>query len=243
MKRRAPREVPPEPMVEKNLAPGLDLNSQANNYLNWITDLCRPHIRGRILEIGAGRGDFTGAFATLGHVTATELSEETLSTLKSRFHGNSNVEVRSFDLFADHSEKFDTVILINVLEHIRDDQSALASIYGLLNPGGRVVLYVPAFWLLYSRFDNSIGHYRRYRLRELRWLAEQEGLRTVEGKYVNALGALGWLVICRVLGRDASEGASVGLMNKVVVPVMRKFERLIRTPFGISILYIGERNP
>lgn len=241
MKRHLPREVPQESVVEENLAPGLELNSGASNYIRWIADLVSPYVRGRVLEIGAGRGDFTEIFQLHGQIVATELSSDSIEYLSDRFRSNSKVDVRAFDIFSNSDERFDTVVLINVLEHIRNDEEALRSIHGLLRPGGRIVVYVPAFWTLYSRFDNSIGHYRRYRLKELRCIGEESGFTSVDGRYVNAVGAIGWFIVCRLLRRDASESVSVGLMDRVVIPIMRKFERVIRVPFGISVLYIGKK--
>lgn len=186
VRRRPPRIVPPADVVDLNLAPGLDLNSEASNYIRWIADLVTPHLSGRVLEIGAGRGDFTAIFQERAEIVATELHDGGIAHLRKRFSLNLNVQVRPFDLFGEHDEQFDSTVLINVLEHIQDDEGALKSIHALLRPGGRVILYVPAFWILYSRFDNSIGHYRRYRRKELVSLVRLAGFEVRDSHYVNA---------------------------------------------------------
>ena len=95
--------------------------------------------------------------------------------------------------------QYESIVMINVLEHLADDRAALQSLGGALTPGGRLVVYVPAFMLLYSKFDREIGHYRRYRRPALSHLFEDTGFRVVESRYVNSIGALGWFVYCRVL--------------------------------------------
>jgi len=241
MQRRPPRQVPAETLVEENISVGLDLNSEADNYLNWISDLCIPYLGRRILEVGAGHGDFTNIFREVGDVTATELSIGSLTRLSQRFLSDPKVTVSTLNLSDDPTETFDSVVLINVLEHIYDDEKALRGIFSRVRPGGHVVLYVPAFWLLYSSFDNDIGHHRRYRKSELVAIAKAAGFELVRSRYVNMLGAVGWFVLCRVLRRRASESLSVGLMNSVVIPVMRKVEDRVAPPFGVSIFYVGRR--
>ena len=93
---------------------------------------------------------------------------------------------------AEPEEQFDSIVMVYVLEHIRDDHEALRPLFRLLWPRGRLVLYVPAFWFLYSAFDRQIGHYRRYQRRELNEIVRPHGFSVVDDGCVNAVGALGW---------------------------------------------------
>jgi SAM-dependent methyltransferase len=176
-------------------------------------------------------------------VVATEVSEGSLQFLRNRFKDNSTVQILEFDIQEPPAQLFDTIVLINVLEHIENDVDALSALSRHLKPNGHLVIYVPAFWLLYSRFDNSIGHYRRYSRRELISVATAAGYKDIKSHYVNSLGAIGWLLICRILKKSASEGASVGVMNRWIIPIVRRVEGKISPPFGISVFYAGRYKP
>lgn len=234
--RRPARRVPSSAESDVAMRDGLEQNSDASNYICWIVDLCRPHLGQRILEIGAGKGDFSEHFSKHSHVYVTEISSRSKRELLTRFKDSERVQVAEVDLFSpQQSMKFDSVVMINVLEHIEQDEEVLRGVQRLLNPGGSIVLYVPAHWLLYSRFDNQIGHFRRYTSREVEGILTSAGFRQVSSRYVNSIGAIGWFVVCRVLRRKASEKSSVALMDKVVIPVVRKVESRVRLPFGISV--------
>lgn len=241
MKRQQNRVIPSELEIEHNLNEGLEKNSEANNYLNWIFDLCKPYLGPKILEVGAGKGDFTERFSNNALVTATELSSSSIELLKNRFVDRENIAVTNFDVFSSPTNLFDSIVLINVLEHIESDVCALKSLQNHLRWGGFIIVYVPAHWLLYSKFDNSIGHYRRYSKRELIYIAKQAGFKVEICHYVNPVGALGWFVICKILGKRASGGSSVGVMNQFIIPVMRRVEKLLRPPFGVSVFLVGSK--
>jgi hypothetical protein len=135
--------------------------------------------------------------------------------------------------------RYDSIVMMNVLEHIEDDAAALTTLREALNPGGRLVVYVPAFMLLYSDFDRDIGHFRRYRKKPLRLLMEQSGYEVVDSRYVNSVGALGWFAYSRVLGRKPSDQLTVSACDRIVVPVVRRVETRISPPFGLSVLVVG----
>jgi SAM-dependent methyltransferase len=241
MKRKKNRVIPSNLEIEHNLNEGLEKNSEADNYLDWISDLCKPYLGLKILEVGAGKGDFTERFSKSAHVTATELSISSIDSLKERFDSCANITITRFDIFSSPANLFDSTVLINVLEHIENDVEALKSLRSQIRPGGFILVYVPAHWLLYSKFDNSIGHYRRYSKRELIYIAKQAGFEVQKCHYVNMVGSLGWFVICRIFGKRASGGSSVGFMNQFIIPIMRKVEKLIHPPFGVSVFLVGRK--
>jgi 2-polyprenyl-3-methyl-5-hydroxy-6-metoxy-1,4-benzoquinol methylase len=93
---------------------------------------------------------------------ATDTPPECLTALESRFRGSPNVTVRTLDVLVDEPDgEFDSIVMINVLEHLRDDAGVLRSLSGNLAPDGRLVVYVPALNTLYGDWDDSIGHFRR----------------------------------------------------------------------------------
>ena len=141
-----------------------------------------PHVSGRILEVGAGRGTYSTYFAEHGHLTALEPSEVNSAALRERLKDYPNASVITAQLDgAAAPGSYDTVVLLNVLEHIPDDHRALGDIYESLAPGGKMVLWVPAFEALYGKFDQQIGHYRRYRHNQLLALVHKVGFQQVSG--------------------------------------------------------------
>jgi SAM-dependent methyltransferase len=216
---------------------------EADNYADWIYELVEPYLGKRVLEIGAGHGELTERLRRNARVTATDLSERCIAELAQRFEGCADVEVVRADVAAldDEVGGFDSVVLINVLEHIDDDERALADLAKRLRPGGRMCVFVPAFDSLYSEFDRQIGHRRRYRRSQLVTTFDRAGLDIVEARYVNTVGALAWWLVARQLGRVPTQRGFVNVYDRVGVPVVRRLERDRRPRFGQSLLCIGRR--
>jgi SAM-dependent methyltransferase len=133
------------------------------------------------------------------------------------------------------------VVAINVLEHIPDDAAAVRSFAGLLRPGGRVVLWVPAFEGLMSAYDRRVGHQRRYRLDSLRTVLEGAGLEVERLHYVNSLGLVAWFVMMRLLGGQPQAGPALRFWDRFVIPVLRRVESRVRPPFGQSVFAVARR--
>jgi len=226
--------------AEEAINVGLTRNAEAANYQTWLYDLASPHLGATCLEIGSGRGDLTAHLAQGRTLVATDVSEQFVGILEDRFAETSNVTVAHLDMdtFEPH-ERYDSIVMMNVLEHIEDDEAALVTLRRALNPGGRIVLYVPAFMLLYSDFDREIGHYRRYRKKQLQKLVERAGFRVDDKRYVNSLGAVGWFLYSRVLGRKPSDQLTISACDRIVVPLVRRVEAVIPPPFGLSVLVVG----
>ena len=230
--------------ADQDLAQTLDNLAAAVNYADWIVALAAPHLGPKILELGAGHGTLTGRLARHGKVTATELSTRCIETLTRQYGGNPDVEVLHGDIeTVVEGRTYDSAVLVNVLEHIRDDVAALQTLYSALRPGGTLVLFVPAFEALYSEFDRMVGHYRRYRRDELAQRVREAGFEVVDARYVNVLGGVAWWVIARQLGRFPSNVRTVRTYDRVVMPVMRRLETRFVPPFGQSLLCIGRRPP
>ncbi len=137
---------------------------------------------------------------------------------------------------------YDTVVLLNVLEHIPDDHQALGDIYESLAPGGKMILWVPAFEALYSKFDQRIGHYRRYRRNELLDLVHNVGFGQSTARYANLPGFFAWWLVVRVLRRSPTAGRLASIYDRFFIPVIRRVERVVRPPIGQSLLVIAQRS-
>jgi SAM-dependent methyltransferase len=221
----------------------LDRMAAADNYNAWLLERAQPFIGSRVLDFGAGIGTFTEALASRAEIVAIEPDSQLARGLRERFAGNERAAVVEADaawLAEDSSQgAFDTVLCLNVLEHIRDDALVLRGFHDCLAPGGHLLLLVPAHARLYGEIDRSVGHERRYSRGPLCGLLEQEGLEPVDIRYVNPLGAVGWLVASRLLRRDQVPAGPLRAYDRLV-PVLRGLDRL-RLPFGLSLWAVGRR--
>jgi SAM-dependent methyltransferase len=229
--------------ADQNLLDVLEELEQAKNYSAWILDMIAPHVSGRILEVGAGRGTYSTYFADRGHLTALEPSEVHSAALRERLKEYSNAVVITAALDgATAPGSYDTVVLLNVLEHIADDHQALGDIYESLAPGGKMVLWVPAFEALYGKFDQRIGHYRRYKRNQLLALVHKVGFQQVTARYTNMPGFVAWWLVVRLLGRTPTAGRLASIYDRFFIPVIRRVERLVRPPIGQSLLVVAQRS-
>jgi SAM-dependent methyltransferase len=226
------------------LAETLDSLDGASNYADWIFELLEPHLGDRVLEVGAGHGTFTELLARQRTVVATELSARCITELDARFAARPDVTVLATDVAgAAPYGPYDAAVLVNVLEHIEDDAAALGDLASMLRPGGRLILWVPAFEGLYSDFDRRVGHYRRYRLPELRSKLSAAGLEPVGLRYANSLGAVAWWIFARQLRMNPTSARNARAFDRVGVPVVRGVERRLNLPFGQSVFAVGVRRP
>jgi SAM-dependent methyltransferase len=229
--------------ADQDLPDVLEDLEQAKNYSAWILDLISPYVSGRILEVGAGRGTYSTYLADHGHLTALEPSKANSAVLRERLKDYPNVVVITAQLDGTAAPgSYDTVVLLNVLEHIPDDHRALGDIYEALAPGGKLVLWVPAFEALYGKFDHRMGHYRRYRRNQLLALVHNVGFQQVTAKYTNMPGFFAWWLVVRVLRRGPTTGRLASTYDRYFIPVIRRVERVVRPPIGQSLLVVAQRS-
>ena len=219
----------------------LESLTSAVNYHEWLTELVRPHLGDDPLEIGSGLGDYAQTWVEGGvpKVTVSDRDPNRFALLSSRFAGDDRVTVRDIDVFDPPSASYSSLVAINVLEHIQDDVAALQAAHTLLRPRGVVVMLVPAFPFAMSRFDRAVGHHRRYTVPTLERAYRDAGLVPEAVRYVNAPGLLAWFVGMRLLRMTPSDGPTVRLWDRAVVPVARRVERRVKVPFGQSVLAVG----
>lgn len=231
-------------MTQRTHTRGLEELSSAVRYREYLFELMSPYCGTSILEVGAGYGDFIAHFADTHRLIVTDTEDECLSVLRRRFEGHGHVEIRRLDVMNPVSidNPVDTVLAINVLEHIEDDIGALKHMTQALRPHGRLVIFVPAYPALYGDFDRAVGHVRRYTPHSLRTSVEDAGLTVLELRPVNFIGGIAWWLAVR-LGRSMRPRPSiVRIYDRILVPIVRFIERRIRPPFGQSLLCVAERN-
>jgi 2-polyprenyl-3-methyl-5-hydroxy-6-metoxy-1,4-benzoquinol methylase len=219
--------------------------SDAHNYNAWLFERGAPFLGQRVLDVGAGIGTFTTLAAGRARsVTALEPDPVFAARLRERFESVPGVDVVQADVtdldLSGRAGTFDSIICFNVLEHVADDELALRRFHDLLAPGGSLLLLVPAHRWLVSPFDRAVGHERRYESAGLRTLVARAGFILRDVRYVNPVGAIGWLVSMRLRRRRDLPGAQVRAFDRLV-PLLRPLDRL-RLPFGQSIWVVAEKS-
>jgi SAM-dependent methyltransferase len=214
--------------------------TDAVNYQRWLADLTRPYLGEDPIELGGGIGDYAAAWlTTVPRITVTEADDSRFKTLAARFIDDERVTVRQLFLPAQERAEHSAAVALNVLEHLEDDVEALRSVAGLVRPGGAIVLIVPAFPSAMSRFDRSIGHFRRYTVGSLRAALLGAGLRVEQIRYINPIGLVNWYLACRLLRMTPRNGVLLRAYDRLVVPVARGLERRWRPPFGQSVFAVA----
>jgi 2-polyprenyl-3-methyl-5-hydroxy-6-metoxy-1,4-benzoquinol methylase len=225
--------------------PGKELEamSSAVNYHRWIIDEFAPYLEGEVAEVGAGIGTMSQLILAepLRQLHAFEPSSNMFPRLAEGLRGQSRaVAVNDFFGAKQAGMGFDTILYINVLEHVGDDRAELAHAWQALKPGGHLLVFVPALQWLYSDFDKEVGHFRRYRRAAMVKNAQAAGFAIVKARYFDAAGVLPWYINF-VLLRRSMGGGSVSLYDKVAVPASRFLESIISPPIGKNILMVARK--
>jgi SAM-dependent methyltransferase len=236
-------EVRSEPFYEKDL----EQMARAVNYLQWQYDLIAPHISGSTLEIGGGIGNFT---RKLARDASRVVSIEPNSFCYQRLHTSvaAVANIQTFECVAEEltehigpTDKFDTVVCLNVLEHIADDLGATMSFAQHLKPGGKLVLQIPALGFLFGEIDRRLGHYRRYNKNMARELFARAGLIPVQLRYFNFIGAWAWLWNAHVTKAMTQSDFQIKIFDQGVVPWTSILERVVHPPLGQCLLAVAKK--
>ena len=228
----------------------LEAMSFAESYHRWILDLMRPYLGRNVVEVGAGTGSFSELLLTahpdsLTMVEPSEMFSELQTNISSRTEAR---QVRFHqNIFSNVADEIalagppDSIIYINVLEHIENDLDELRAVHRTLKSDGHLIVFVPALPMLFSKFDRSIGHFRRYRRSELRSKLEEAGFRVKDLRWFDMLGILPWLLKYRIAGSTAMEAGAVHLYDRLAVPIIRRAETLISPPVGKNLFAVAEK--
>jgi SAM-dependent methyltransferase len=215
---------------------------EARNYRQYEYDMVAPHVGRSLLEVGSGLGHFSEQFAgRLDHLVVSDNDPYCVKQLDERYAGDPRVEVIELALPAEIQirEKVDTVVMMNVLEHIKDDVQALRDLAAVTLPGGKIVIWVPGYMQLYGDFDRKVGHVTRYTPATLRASVEAAGLEVGVCKPINFLGGIAWWAAVRRGGAGYPDPRLVKIYDRTVVPTTRFLERLFRPPFGQTVFCVA----
>lgn len=221
----------------------LEVLEGADNYNSWIVSSLNKYIKSPALEIGAGTGNISQYFKNLKKIVLTDVDDGLTEGLRIRFKGNKNINVEVLDIskpLGKVPNKFSSIFLVNVLEHIKDDEKALRNIYSLLGKDGRVVMLVPAKKFAFTVLDKKLGHYRRYEKNELKEKLVKTGFIIERIEFFNIVGLLSWL-IRDLINRDSQLKPNQVRIFDSIVPYLRKIEPKKGLPIGISLIAVGRK--
>lgn len=221
----------------------LEAMASARNYHQWLLAEFLPYIRGSVAEVGAGKGDISRLLldTNLKSLTAFEPSGNLFPQLSDAIGPDNRVRAINGPFEKGKaSECFDSILYINVLEHIEDDAGELAISNTALAPGGHLLIFVPALPWLYSELDRQVGHFRRYTKNNLVALARQAGFSIVKARYFDIAGVIPWYVHFTLLKNTISAG-NVSLYDRLAVPVMRRIEGILPPPTGKNVLLVARK--
>ena len=247
---RSPRLQAQEATSDSQFGAAEELENLANadRFFGWITDELAPHLGQRILEVGAGIGTIATKMAQRkgsAEITAIEPAQNVFERLADTVAGVPNVtalQLTSQELAAQRPQQFDSIVYVNVLEHILDDAAEMRTAFELVGPGGSLGVFVPALSRLYGSLDYKSGHFRRYDKARLRDVITAAGFEIVDLRYMEVAGVVPYWLMYRVLDRQSLSSGSSGVFDRVVVPVSKFAQRLVPSPpFGKNLIAIARR--
>jgi glycosyltransferase involved in cell wall biosynthesis len=221
----------------------LDSLAGTKRFNRWMADIVRPFMGTRVLELGAGIGNMTQHLVR-GRKTyvASDIDAEHMARLRVRFRGRPNLEIRKCDLcdaadFEPLRGLFDSVVCLNVVEHVEDDLGALRNIFSALKPGGRAIILVPQDQKAYGTLDKVLGHYRRYSEAQLRARMEEAGFKVERMLHFNRVTRPAWRFNGQILKRRSFSRLQLQVFD-ALVPLWRRIDRFFPWP-AVSVIAVG----
>ena len=235
-------------MQTTDIYEGRDLEAMAglSRYYSWILETFEPFLGGHGVELGAGQGTMSREIRPyLEKLDLVEPSENLYCFLEQKFSSDPSVRLIKSTLenhlAHSHPSSRDVAVLVNVLEHIEDDQAALSDIAKLLKPGGHLLIFVPALRILFSDFDELVGHHRRYHKDQLQEVTENAGFEIISVRYCDILGVLPWLLLNRMMGSTNLNPSLIKIYDVLGTPLTRFIEKIVPVPFGKNLILVARR--
>ncbi len=219
-------------------------------YYQWSIELVAPWLGKRVLDAGCGIGNATEQLSAYAeYVLAVDLSPQNMKVLQHRFADYANVECEQLDLDENMEEiarkKIDSIVCFDVLEHVEDDQALLNQFFKMVQPGGHLLIKVPAGRWLFGSVDIASGHFRRYIKSELKQKAVQAGWQIEKIHYMNIFGVIPYFIKSRILKTKANFSRTMSTRQlariKRMLPLLKKLDRFIGPPTGQSLILIAQK--
>lgn len=217
----------------------LEVMSEAINYNRFLEELIKRHASAaeRIVDFGAGIGTFA---LPLHHLHKNVVAIEPDPEQRRRLTALAILSYPSIEALEDNWA--DLIYSINVLEHIEDDEGALRRIYSKLSPRGRVLVYVPAFQILFSSMDRKVHHFRRYRKKALVEKMQRQGFEVVDARYADSLGFLATFLF-KHFGNDKGDinRTALVLFDRLLFPLSRILDFFVSAWFGKNLIIVATK--
>lgn len=226
-------------------ADDLETMSEAVRYQAHIYNVLLPYIGRRVLEVGCGIGTTTRRLLeTADEVVCLEPNVNCATRAKAELGDHPRVTIKVQHLEecqpSELANGFDTVVCVNVLEHIEDDVRALSLFREVVaGTGGQVLIWVPAVQAIYGPHDAALGHHRRYSKSSLSKAFAAAGLDVAAMRYSNPIGLLGWMFNLYVTGNTEHTAGQVRAFDRLVAPWALPLDRLVAPPIGLSLFAVG----
>jgi SAM-dependent methyltransferase len=222
------------------------------NYRRYQFNLIKNYLGKNILEIGTGDRSFTQQISiNCKHnynLLSTEPSPVLFDLFKNQGKFTDNFEFISMDLFdmnVGFEKKFDTVLMIHVLEHIKEDKRAIDHTHTLLNDGGHLLIQVPAYQWLFSDHDVSIGHHRRYNKKSISKIIDSNKYKIVRIWHQDPIGILGSFLFFKIMKTKLKSKAGNNLLcrqgvfyDRFIIPFEQFIEKYIDFPIGLNLTLV-----
>lgn len=215
---------------------------RARRFNLWLGRILRPLIGDRVLEIGAGIGTLTNQFIPRELYVTSDVNPNYLHYLRSYSFGKPYLRVMEIDAgisdsFRGLDEQFDTVLMINVLEHLPEPSEAIRNAWSALEPGGRAIVLVPQHPSLYGTLDQALEHCKRYTASELRQMLVDAGFTIERTVDFNRFSVPGWWLAGKVFGRTRFSRVQLKIVD-TLMPVLKRIDRLLPWK-GLSIIAVA----
>lgn len=223
----------------------LDAMAAAVRYYGWIAGRMAPHLGRRIVEAGAGVGTFSARLrerAPEAELTLIEPAANNFPHLQARFAADARA--RALHGYLDETLEAgsaDTVVAVNVLEHVGDDGAFLRAAHRVLAPGGKLLLFVPALPALFGTLDEAFEHVRRYTRGSLTGALGRAGFRPERVVYSNLPGVAAWWLTGKVLRKRTIDPGAARFYDRWVIPWVAAVERRWSPPLGQSLFAVAVR--
>jgi SAM-dependent methyltransferase len=220
---------------------------EAEDYNKWILNYYSLFIKNNLLEIGLGHGEFYKYLPRkITNYVGVDIDEKLVDHARSLNPQNQyfQADLSSINFSDSHKNTFETVVCLNVLEHIENDTLALKNMIDTLTSSGHILLFVPAFQALYTDLDRLAGHYRRYKISDIKALCQRCDGHIVKWSYFNSIGGFGWW-LNKFKKHDSLNDNNINwqirFFNKVILPISKFFQPLTRKFFGQSLYVVIRR--
>lgn len=226
--------------------------SAASNYHRWILEIFKPYLGAHLVEVGAGIGSFSELILsqhvckTLSLVEPSDSMYERLAAHVQQLDTSASVDtyhatfVDAADLIKTRHAP-DSIIYVNVLEHIADDEGELDAVRRTLSECGRVFIFVPALQWLFGTLDVRVGHVRRYSKSELEEKLRRSGFKILRTTYFDFPGVAPWWFRYCLMKSDTLEPGAVRFYDRFIVPAVRRIESVVTMPIGKNVIAIAEK--